>query len=446
MGPLTVMGTQLRIVFNLSIADDGSLRATLDSPDQGASGIAVDTAIYEGGVLKLTISSIGGGYEGTLDPAANEIRGLWKQSGMAFELNLKRQAGAVEDNRPQEPKEPYPYKAEDVKYANDMSPGVELAGTLTIPDGAGPFPAVVLITGSGPEDRNETVFGHRPFLVLADYLTRQGIAVLRADDRGVGGSTGNHASATSEDFATDVLAGVAFLKTRPEIDAERIGLIGHSEGGIIAPMAAMQSKDVAFIVLLAGPGVNGEEILYQQGRDILRAMGASEEEMKTQREVQESIFNIVKTEKDQSAAEPKLRALMEDVAKNQPAAQPMSKEQLDSQINTQIMFVNSPWFRFFLTYDPRPTLSKLTIPLLAINGSLDVQVNAGINLTAIEDALKAGGSEDFTVKEFDGLNHLFQHATTGGLSEYSQIEETFAPEALVFIADWIGAHAAKQGS
>jgi len=202
MGPLAVMGTQLRIVFNLSVADDGSLQATLDSPDQGANGIPVDTATYEDGILKLGINSINGEYEGTLDTASDEFKGQWKQSGMTFELNLKRQSGAIKDNRPQEPREPYPYKAEEVKYVNKMSAGVELAGTLTIPEGTGPFPAVVLITGSGAEDRNETVFGHRPFLVLADYLTRQGIAVLRSDDRGVGGSTGDYATATSEDFAT----------------------------------------------------------------------------------------------------------------------------------------------------------------------------------------------------------------------------------------------------
>jgi pimeloyl-ACP methyl ester carboxylesterase len=440
MGPLAVMGTQLRIVFNLSVADDGSLQATLDSPDQGANGIPVDTATYEDGILKLGINSINGEYEGTLDTASDEFKGQWKQSGMTFELNLKRQSGAIEDNRPQEPREPYPYKAEEVKYVNKMSAGVELAGTLTIPEGTGPFPAVVLITGSGAEDRNETVFGHRPFLVLADYLTRQGIAVLRSDDRGVGGSTGDYATATSEDFATDALAGVEFLQTRPEIDGKHIGLIGHSEGGIIAPMAALQSDHVAFIVLLAGPGVNGEEILYQQGQDILRAMGAGEEAMKAQLDSQKQIFTVVKTEKDPAAAESILRKLMHEIASTQPDAQKMTKEELDAQIEVQLGFVNSPWFRFFLTYDPAPTLSKVQVPVLALNGSLDLQVNPGVNLPAIEQALKAGGNQNYTVKELDGLNHLFQHATTGAVSEYSQIEETFAEEAMALIAGWVKTH------
>ncbi len=443
MGPLTIMGTQLRIAFNISVADDGSLKATLDSLDQSVSGIPVDTTTYENGILKLVIASIGGEWEGKLDTATDELKGQWKQGGMTLELSLKRQAGVVKDNRPQEPKEPYPYKAEDVKYANTKSASVTLAATLTIPEGTGPFPAVVLITGSGAEDRNEAIMGHKPFLVIADYLTRQGIAVLRADDRGFAQSTGDYASATSEDFATDALAGVEFLKTRPEVDAKHIGLIGHSEGGIIAPMAAVQSKDVAFIVMLAGPGVDGEAIMYQQGQDIMRAMGATDEQMKAQREVQERIFDIVTTEKDPKEAEPKLRALMEDVAKGQPEAQKLPKEQLDSQINAQVMFVNSPWFRFFLTYNPAPALSKVKVPVLAINGSLDLQVKAAINLPAIEDALKDGGNKDFTIKEFPGLNHLFQHAKTGTLAEYSQIEETFSPEALAFISDWIKAHTGK---
>ena len=443
MGTLTVMGTQLRIAFNFSLADDGSLVATIDSVDQSVSGISVDTVTFEGGILKLTSSAVAAEYEGTLDPAADEIKGQWKQGGMTFELNLKRQAGPVKDNRPQEPKPPYPYKAEDVKYPNKASEGVELAATLTIPEGEGPFPAVVLITGSGAEDRNEAIMGHKPFLVIADYLTRRGIAVLRADDRGFGLSTGDYVSATSEDFATDALAGVEFLKSRPEVDAAHIGLIGHSEGGIIAPMAAQKSDDVAFIVMLAGPGVDGKAILFQQGQDILRAMGTPEKQMKAQREVQQAIFDIVLGEPDPKLAEPKLRELMNEVAAGQPEAQKIPKEQLDAQINAQIAFVNSPWFRFFLTYDPTAALRSLRIPVLALNGSLDLQVNSNINLPAIEAALKAGGNKDFVVKEFPGLNHLFQHATTGAISEYSQIEETFSEEAMALISEWILTHTAK---
>ncbi len=374
MGTLTIMGTQLRIAFNFSLADDGSLVATIDSVDQSVNGIAVDTATFEGGKLNLKSSVLAAEYNGTLDKAADEIKGEWKQSGMALELNLKRQPGLVRDNRPQEPKEPYPYKAEDVKYANKASAGVELAATLTIPEGEGPFPAVVLITGSGAEDRNEAIMGHKPFLVIADYLTRRGIAVLRADDRGFGQSTGDYVSATSEDFASDALAGVNYLKARPEIDVKHIGLVGHSEGGIIAPMAALQSTDVAFIVMLAGPGVDGKAILVQQGQDILKAMGASDEQIKEQREVQEEIFEIVMGEPDAKLAEPKLRALFDEVAAGQPEAQKMPKDQLDAQLNAQVAFVNSPWFRFFLAYEPAPSLREMRIPVLALNGSLDLQV------------------------------------------------------------------------
>lgn len=443
MGPLTFMGTQLRIAFNFSLADDGSLVATIDSIDQSANDIPVDTVTYEGGVIKLASSAVAAEYEGTLDAAGNEIKGEWKQSGIALELNMKRQPGMVRDNRPQEPKEPYPYKAEDVKYPNNASAGVELAATLTIPEGTGPFPAVVLITGSGSQDRNEAIMGHKPFLVIADYLTRRGIAVLRADDRGFGLSTGDHVSATSEDFASDALAGVEYLKARPEVDVKHIGLVGHSEGGIIAPMAALQSKDIAFIVMLAGPGVDGKAILLQQGQDLMRAMGASDEQIKAQREVQERMFEILMGEPDPKVAGPKLRTLLEDVAKEQPEAQKLPKEQLDAQLNAQVALANSPWFRFFLTYDPAPALRGMKIPVLALNGSLDLQVNSSINLPAIEAALKAGGNKDFVVKEFPRLNHLFQHATTGAITEYQQIEETFSPEVLAFIAEWIMAHTAK---
>ncbi len=444
MGPLTIMGTQLRIAFNLSLADDGSLVATIDSLDQSVKGIPVDTATFEGGKLTLISSALAAEYNGTLDTAADEIKGEWKQSGMTLELNLQRQVGPVRDNRPQEPKEPYPYKAKNVTYSNAQAEGVILAATMTIPEGEGPFPAVVLITGSGAQDRDEAIMGHKPFLVIADYLTRHGIVVLRADDRGFGLSTGDFVSATSEDFSSDALAGVEFLKTRPEVDVANIGLIGHSEGGIIAPMAALQSKDVAFIVMLAGSGVDGKAILFQQGQDILKAMGATKEQMKAQRAVQERTFEILMGEPDPKLAEPKLRALLEDLAKEQPEAHNLPKEQLEAQIAAQVALLNSPWFRFFLVYDPAPTLSKIQIPVLALNGSLDLQVNSSINLTAIEDALKAGGNKDYTVKEFPGLNHLFQHAKTGALSEYSQIEETFSEEAMAFISDWMKAHTSDE--
>jgi pimeloyl-ACP methyl ester carboxylesterase len=333
-------------------------------------------------------------------------------------------------NRPQEPKKPYPYDEEEVAYENKRD-GVKLAGTLTFPRGKGPFPTVLLITGSGPQDRNESLLGHKPFLVLADYLTRQGIAVLRVDDRGMGGSTGSVPNSTTENFAADVMAGIEFLKTRKEIDPKRIGLIGHSEGGMIAPLVAAQNGDVAFIVLMAGAGVTGEEILYLQGAMIMKASGASAGQLAKQRATQESMFKILKEEKDPAAAEKRLR---EELSKSLTEEE---KKKAEQAIAAQIKLVNTSWFRFFLTLDPRPALRKVKCPVLALNGENDLQVPANENLREIEAALKAGGNNDVTIARLPKLNHLFQTSETGSPNEYIKIEETIAPVALRTIGDWI---------
>jgi pimeloyl-ACP methyl ester carboxylesterase len=333
-------------------------------------------------------------------------------------------------NRPQEPKKPYPYNEEEVGYEN-MRDGVKLAGTLTLPRGKGPFPAVLLITGSGPQDRNESLLGHKPFLVLADYLTRQGIAVLRVDDRGVGGSTGSTPNSTTENFAADVMAGIEFLKICKEIDPKQIGLIGHSEGGMIAPLVAAQNGDVAFIVLMAGAGLTGEEILYKQGAMIMKANGASVDQLAKQRATQESMFKILKEEKDPAAAEKRLR---EELSKSLTEEE---KKKAGQTIAVHIKLSNTPWFRYFLTLDPRPALRKVKCPVLALNGENDLQVSANENLREIEAALKAGGNNDVTIARLPKLNHLFQTSQTGSPNEYIKIEETIAPVALKTIGDWI---------
>ena len=294
-GKLKVPGTELRVVFKISKNPDGTLTATLDSPDQGVTGIPVEEVIFEDNTLRLEVKSAGAVFEGKVSEDFLVIEGEWKQSGGVFPLTVKRVDKAIEILRPQVPKKPYPYTEEEVAYENKEA-GITLAGTLTLPSGKGPSPAVLLISGSGPQDRNETIYNHHPFLVLADYLTRQGIAVLRVDDRGVGESTGDFSQATSVDFASDVLAGIEYLKTRKEINPEQIGLIGHSEGGLIAPMVAVKSPDVAFIILMAGTGLTGEEILYLQGALISRAMGVSEEDIAKNRQFNEKIFSLIKEE------------------------------------------------------------------------------------------------------------------------------------------------------
>ncbi len=291
-------GLSLRIVVHVGKTAEGKLTAKMDSPDQGARGLKVDTIALDKTALSFEMKALLGKYEGKLNAEGTEAAGTWTQAGNSFPLTLKKTDKATELRRPQTPRAPFPYKAVEVSYPNKTG-GVTLAGTLTEPEGPGPFPALILISGSGPQDRDETLFEHKPFLVLADTLTRRGIAVLRVDDRGVGGSTGSLSSSTSDDFAGDVLAGIAFLKTRGEINPKRVGLMGHSEGGIIAPMVAARSPDVAFIVLLAGTGLPGEEIMYLQGQAILKAMGADEKALKLQLDLQKRLFEVVKTEKDQ---------------------------------------------------------------------------------------------------------------------------------------------------
>jgi fermentation-respiration switch protein FrsA (DUF1100 family) len=435
LGTLSVSGIELRLVFNITKTPDGALKATLDSPDQGAKGIPVESVKVEGNTLFLEAKALRMTYEGTYDPAAGTLKGTFTQ-GAAYPLTLKRVDKVPELNRPQTPKPPYPYLEENVSYENPAA-GNKLAGTLTEPKTGGPFPAVLLITGSGSQDRDETIFGHKPFKVIADDLTRAGLAVLRVDDRGVGGSTGSVATATSEDFAGDVLTGVEYLKGRPDIDPKRIGLIGHSEGGLIAPMVAAESPDVAFIVLLAGTGVTGEQILYEQGALIARAEGAPEEAIAKTLDFQKKAFAVIKADKDAKAVEEKLRPILAAgyAMLSQDEKKAAGGEEQWTKVQVQVL--NSPWMRFFLTYDPKTALTKVRCPVLAMGGSLDLQVPAKENLAAIGDALRAGGNANFKTLELPGLNHLFQTAKTGGVTEYARSEETIAPAALAALREWI---------
>lgn len=440
-GVLQLPGAELRIVFRINQNPDGTWQALLDSPDQGAKDIPTSKVVVENEHLLIEVQVVAGAFTGKSNANFSEIAGQWKQAGLEIPLLLKKTDRVQSPNRPQEPKKPYAYLEEEVSYENPAA-AIKLAGTLTLPPLKGPFPAVLLITGSGQQDRDETVMGHKPFWVLADYLTSRGIAVLRVDDRGVGGSGGDPALATSLDFSSDVLAGIAYLKSRREIDPGRIGLIGHSEGGLIAPLAAVKNaKDVAFIVLMAGPGIVGEDILLLQGKLINKANGASASDIARDNAQQKTMFRILKEEKDEAAIEARLRQAMKDAMAQIPAAE--QKKLPPALQEASLKMIMSPWFRFFLTYDPRPTLGKVTCPLLAINGEKDLQVPAAENLKAIAEALQAGGNEKFMVKKLPGLNHLFQTAQSGSPSEYAGIEETIAPAALQLIGDWILESTAK---
>jgi fermentation-respiration switch protein FrsA (DUF1100 family) len=435
-GTLEVGAVVLRLAFRVKPAEAGGLTATFDSIDQGATGLPVDAVTLEekdgARIARFTLKKLASTFEGKLSEDASRIDGQWTKAGVAMPLVMKRTDQIAVLRRPQTPTPPYPYGATLMTIENPAG-GVTLAGTLTTPAVPAPFPAVILVSGSGAQDRDETIFAHKPFRVLADYLTRRGIAVLRVDDRGVGGSTGKTMTSTSEDFTGDVLAEVAALKARRDIDPRRIGLIGHSEGGLIAPLVASRSDDVAFIVLMAGTGLPGEEVLAQQGQLIIRAMGGGDEALKTQRDTQRRIFEIVKAEPDPEAAATKIRALLKEAGATDAAAE------------TQVQFGASPWLRFFLTYDPRPALGKVRCPVLALCGEKDLQVAPRENLDAIVGALRTGGNTRFEVVVLPGLNHLFQTCKTGLVSEYGTIEETLAPTALERIGNWVVEQAQAPG-
>ncbi len=424
-GTLDAGGVKLRAVFHVAKTDSDKFVSTFDSPDQGANGIPVSSTTVNGDSVIFTLASIGGSYVGKISDDKSSIEGKWSQNGASLDLSLNRTSTAVKFNRPQEPNPPFPYKSEEVSFENETT-GMHYAGTLTLPDSGGRFPAVILITGSGTHNRNEEVFGHKPFLVIADYLTRRGIAVLRIDDRGIGGSTGKKSAVTSADHAKDVIAEIEFLKSRRDIDPKRIGLVGHSEGGIIAPLVASQSKDVAFIVLMGGPGVPGYKIILSQLALIDKAAGESDTAINAALSMEKRLLDIVITEKDSVRAVGKLRYVLETENAATAAAAEASVGQL-----------LSPWYRSFLSYDPNPVLRKVKCPVLALWGSKDLQVSPSENLPAVERALKSGGNKDFKVVEIPGLNHLFQDAKTGSPNEYVQIEETFSPAALKVMGDWI---------
>lgn len=433
-GTLAVGAIQLRLVLKISKNADGTLKATLDSVDQGAKDLPIDTITLKESALSFQMKAIGAAFEGSYNGA--EITGEWRQGPGKLPLTFKRSDKEVTVNRPQHPVKPYPYDEQEVSYENKAD-GIKLSGTLTLPRTKGPHPAVLLITGSGPQDRDETIFAHKPFLVLADHLTRKGMAVLRVDDRGVGGSSAGTAEDTSESYARDVLAGVDYLKTRPEINHKQIGLIGHSEGGLIAPMVAVRSSDIAFIVLMAGPGQRGAELIADQAALISKAAGVSEEQIAKGRATTASAIEIIRIVKDKTEAEKKLQELFDKRLAEIPEAERKAMNISPESLKGQLRLLNSTWFRFFVDYDPRPTIAKVKCPVLAINGALDLQVPAQENIALIAAALKEGGNKDYQALVIPLLNHLFQTAKSGSPAEYGQIEETIAPVALETMSKWI---------
>jgi pimeloyl-ACP methyl ester carboxylesterase len=426
-------GMRLRLQLHVAHDDQKQLVAALDSPDQGVSGLPAVKVSQKDAAFHFEIPVVNGVYDGTLNATKLAITGTWAQNGVEQKLVFQRSDQLLELLRPQNPVKPYPYKEEELTFPNAKAK-ISLAGTLTLPSGPGPFPAAILISGSGPHDRDESLVGHRPFLVLADHLTRKGIAVLHFDKRGIGKSTGDFASGTMEDFTGDTEAALAYLNTRKEIDPKKIGLIGHSEGGLIAPLVATNSPTVAWIVLLAAPGLKGEDVLLLQSELILRTAGVNDGEVARTLAFNKQTYAIVRQEKDPAVLEAKLNELVQSTSTG--AALP------PAAVQAQVRLLVSPWFRFFLDYDPVPTLQKTLCPLLALNGEKDLQIPPKENLAKIQKALQDAGNHDFQTTELPGLNHLFQHAPTGSPTEYAGILETMAPEAMNAVSDWVLKHTA----
>ena len=430
LGTLELPGVQMRIGVTINKDIDGKLKASFNSIDQGSGEIAFDSVSINGYHIKLE-SKLGLEIEGNFENDWSVLNSEFRQGPGKFPIVFKRVAVLPALKRPQDPDKPYPYKEEEVSYRNEDAK-IDLAGTLTIPEGEGPFPAVVLLSGSGPQNRNEELMGHRPFLVIADYLTRNGIAVLRSDDRGIGGSSGDFTNSTTEDFADDGLAAIAYLKTRKDINLKMIGLVGHSEGGMMAPIAASKSKDVKFIVLLAGPGANlSDNVIYQ--RSILaKKRGASPDEIQAQESWLKQLNAIAREEISNEDARNKIKTAYNNLDE---AKKDLLKWD-DKRINDETKQILQKWWRYGIRYNATETISKLDCPVLALLGEKDTQVPVFLNENILKKAVDSRNKSS-EVKIIDGVNHLFQTCETGDQFEYQKIEETISPVVLETISSWI---------
>lgn len=431
-GKLMIGGSQsLRIVFHIT-EEGGQLKSTMDSPDQGAFGIPASETTFEAPNLSIKIDQILVHFTGKYLPESQSIEGNFKQGNIqSFPLNLSAEVKKVE--RPQTPKAPFPYKSEDIRFENKVDK-ISLAGTLTLPKGEGPFTAVILISGSGPQDRDETIFEHKPFWVIADAFSRNGIAVLRFDDRGVGESEGERSLATSEDFARDVLAGVAYLKGRKEVDQQNIGLIGHSEGGLIAPLVAREEEAISFLIMLAGQGTSGTQVMKDQNGAILEKSGLPNKLVNKYKNYLGKAYQLIlETPADKVEAELRKQSatLISGFEASEKAQLGLGEEAVVKLGNA----LNQPWWRFFLAADPTVYMKDLDIPVLALFGGNDIQVLAEPNERGLKEIFD--GKAGFSSKIYPKKNHLFQNAQTGMVSEYGQLTETFAEEVIQDMVDWI---------
>ncbi len=448
VGSVKVMGTDLDIAVAFTPDPDnaGRWQARLDIPMQGIKDFPLKDVELAADSLEFTFAPPGASeaqmaiFVAEREPGAATATGELLQNRQSYPLTLRRlgpgeSLADLAPQRPQEPKPPFPYTVRDVTVTSPVD-GVNLAGTFTAPNDGARHPAVVLLSGSGAQDRDEALMGHKPFMVLADHLTRNGIAVVRFDDRGIGGSGGRLDETPHSTQHRDASAALAWLQQQPEVDPTRVGLVGHSEGANIAMLAAAADRNVGFIVLLAGMGVSGQEILPMQMAAMLRASGVPEDAIKEVVALEQRLLTAV----IKSAPKAEQETMARELTRRQLEATKtsLSPEQFEALVQSGLAAFASPAFQSLLRHDPRPVLKKLkTTPVLALNGTLDLQVPASENLGEITKALQAAKNRDVTVHSLPGLNHLFQTATIGTMEEYRQITETFAPAALDLVSRWI---------
>jgi pimeloyl-ACP methyl ester carboxylesterase len=436
-GVLNTGAGELRIVFNLSLNENGNWKATMDSPDQGAMGIPLGDVLLTNDSIRIEAPALLGYYNGKItSPSSSE--GTWYQAGRSFKLDLEKREEAIVLNRPQEPRPPYPYMEEELRFQNKKE-GFMLAGTLSLPEGPGPFPAVILVSGSGSQNRDEEIFGHKPFRVIADHLTRNGIAVLRYDDRGVGKSGGNAAGSTTEDLAEDARGALDFLFTRDDIDPARIGIIGHSEGGMIAFMLASALENLRFVVSMAGPGVDGKTILLDQSEHIARLSGVAPAILEDNRYVMNGVYErMIANISYEDWKEETLNFTTAFYAEKAVGSYSEADiEGIRSTLLASIPESSYAWMRYFVMFDPAALFTGISCPVLALNGEKDSQVLPEQNIAAIKMGLERAGNHVSDTMILPGLNHLFQNCITGLPNEYATIEETFDPATLELISNWI---------
>lgn len=439
-GKLSVGGTVLRLVLHLSPAQGDSLTATMDSPDQGATGIAADKAYRTKDSVFVFWTPMMAAFTAAIKDTL--LAGSWAQRGRAMPLSLSKTNKPTELNRPQTPKPPFPYQSRDMHFKGKES-GLTYGGTFTTPAGKGPFPAVLLLTGSGAQNRDEEILSHKPFAVLADFLTRRGYAVLRVDDRGVGQSTGNAEDASEKQLLQDATAAFEYLKQQPEVNVSKLGILGHSQGAMIAEILGAQRSDIDFLILMAGPGVNGVEMMTAQNEMLLRSMGRKEEDAAQYGKLYRQIASAILQSKDSAAAslqlQPLVAAWIQTTDANVAQATAGIHDSLSEQqyIATFAALANDTPMRDIYRFDPAPYLKKIKAKVLALNGSLDIQVVSAPNLAGIDMALARGVTKGYQVKELPGLNHLFQKCSKCTVQEYGQLEETLNPALLEAIGKWL---------